>query len=305
VAAAVCKAHSHLDDAPTLQLAQELRSRQAASDARIDAWVLARRQQMGPDADAPNDRGRDPTGSASRRQPRPERSNPSATTSGPRLESQRSDAAPPRASKETTGGEDVASERTAVTALAGPPISIKAAVDGAVPDQPGLYAVYGAAHVWRLLGLGKPPDERPLYVGKAEDSLVSRDLKTHFASGTTGRSSLRRSLAALLAASGELALVAMPRRAHDPEPAKWTHYALEAPGDRQLTDWMGACLRIAVWLAPAETVLRPVENAAISHWLPPLNLTGVPTPWTAQVKAARVEMAERAKAWARSRGFDV
>jgi len=48
--AAVCKAHPHLDDGPTLDLAQELRSCQAASEARMDAWVLARQQQMRPGA---------------------------------------------------------------------------------------------------------------------------------------------------------------------------------------------------------------------------------------------------------------
>lgn len=54
-AAAICTAHPHLDDGPTLELAQELRSRQPAIDARMEAWVLGRQAQMGPDADAPND----------------------------------------------------------------------------------------------------------------------------------------------------------------------------------------------------------------------------------------------------------
>ena len=48
-AAAVCKAHPHLDDRQTLELAEELRSRHAASDGRIDAWALARQQEMRPD----------------------------------------------------------------------------------------------------------------------------------------------------------------------------------------------------------------------------------------------------------------
>lgn len=65
-AAAVCKAHPRLDDGPTLELAEEMRSHQAASDARMDAWALARDQQMRPDAEASNDAGGDPTQSASR-----------------------------------------------------------------------------------------------------------------------------------------------------------------------------------------------------------------------------------------------
>jgi hypothetical protein len=65
-AAAVCKAHPQLDDGPTLALAEELRRRQADTDARIDAWALARQQQMRPDAKGPNDEGGEPTDRASR-----------------------------------------------------------------------------------------------------------------------------------------------------------------------------------------------------------------------------------------------
>lgn len=54
-AAAVCKAYPMVDDGPTLRLAEELRTRLPASEARIDAWALAREQQMQPVEDAPND----------------------------------------------------------------------------------------------------------------------------------------------------------------------------------------------------------------------------------------------------------
>lgn len=80
-------------------------------------------------------------------------------------------------------------------------------MDCAVPHAAGLYAIYGDSGVWKALGLGDAQDDRPLYVGKAEDSLVSRDLNTHFATGKTGWSSPRRSFAALLA--DELKLTAM------------------------------------------------------------------------------------------------
>jgi hypothetical protein len=192
---------------------------------------------------------------------------------------------------------------SAMTALSSAPLSIKRARAGAVPDRPGLYALYGSEATWKLLGLGKPPDRRPLYVGKAEASLVSRDLQTHFATGATGRSSPRRSFAALLAGEGVLDLVAIPRRPADPEPDKWTHFALEATGDEQLTDWMAARLSIAVWIKPAQAVLKTIESRVMSAWLPPLNLTGVSTPWTSDVKAARTAMAEAGKRWAASRAL--
>ena len=187
-------------------------------------------------------------------------------------------------------------------ALGGPRLHIAAALAGAVPDLPGLYAIYANTDVWRKLGLGDAPDDRPLYVGKAEDSLVSRDLNTHFATGKTGRSSPRRSFAALLA--DDLNLVAMPRRPANPEPKKWTHYALEEPGDGRLTDWMCANLQLAVWVQPGGAPLAAVESALMHVWLPPLNLSGVSTRWTAQVRAARAVLAEQAKQWARDHGFD-
>ena len=84
-----------------------------------------------------------------------------------------------------------------------------------VPPRPGLYAVHGDTAVWRELGLGEPTDARPLYVGKAERSLASRDVDTHFSTGRTGSSTLRRSLAGLLA--DQLALKGDPRNPAKPE----------------------------------------------------------------------------------------
>ena len=65
-----------------------------------------------------------------------------------------------------------------------------------VPSRPGLYAVHGDHAVWENLGLGEPTDARPLYVGKAERSLASRDVDTHFSTGKTGSSTLRAALPA-------------------------------------------------------------------------------------------------------------
>ena len=65
-----------------------------------------------------------------------------------------------------------------------------------VPDEPGLYAFYGDRAAWSSLGLTPAFDDQPLYVGKAERSLSGRDVRTHFAAGKTGSSTVRRSLAA-------------------------------------------------------------------------------------------------------------
>lgn len=170
-----------------------------------------------------------------------------------------------------------------------------ATIEQWVPNRPGLYAVYGTATTWIELGLGEPPDARPLYLGKAEDSLVTRDLKTHFGDGRTGQSTLRRSFASLL--RDTLKLRGMPR---NPErPAYFSNYGLSPEHDNTLTRWMRERLQLAVWpKAPdCSYTLHQIETALLLDFQPPLNLKDVVTPWTASVKAARARMAQEARRW--------
>jgi hypothetical protein len=181
--------------------------------------------------------------------------------------------------------------------LVGPGMSI-ADARGDVPRRPGLYAVHGAAEVWHELGLGEPPDGRPLYLGKAEGSLASRDVDTHFSTGKTGSSTLRRSLAGLLAE--QLALEGRPRNPAKPE--RFANFGLEASGDGRLTSWMVSRLRLAVWPAPDSVILDLVETAALVELLPPLNVAKVSTPWRPLVQAGRRRLATQAEAWATGLG---
>lgn len=170
---------------------------------------------------------------------------------------------------------------------------------GVVPSQPGLYAIYGDAKTWKQLQLGKPPDERPLYVGKAEDSLVTRDLKTHFGDGRTGQSTVRRSFAALL--HDTLGLRGVPR--NPAKPGYFANYGLIGAHDSSLTRWMKERLQLAVWPKPAacQLGLGEIEAALLIMLEPPLNLQGVVTPWTTKVKAARAVMAGEARTWSMRR----
>jgi GIY-YIG catalytic domain len=116
-----------------------------------------------------------------------------------------------------------------------------AGAEARVPGRPGLYAIYGDTKTWQELGLGEPPDGRPLYIGKAEDSLVARDLKTHFGDGRTGQSTLRRSFAALL--HDTLNLRGIPR--NTAKPGYFSNYGLSAAHDAALTRWMRERLQLA------------------------------------------------------------
>jgi len=160
-----------------------------------------------------------------------------------------------------------------------------------VPVRPGLYAVYGDAAAWEQLGLGRPLDRRPLYVGKAEGSLAGRDLRQHFGTGSTGSSTLRRSLAALLRT--RLGLTAVPRNPARPE--QFAHYALVGADEVRLTTWMEQHLTLSVWVPDGPVELGAVDDELLDSWRPPLNLAGVTTPWTKTVQDARRAMAAQAR----------
>ncbi|MFK4694130.1 GIY-YIG nuclease family protein [Streptomyces pristinaespiralis] len=179
----------------------------------------------------------------------------------------------------------------ALAALAdGPRHTAREALE-VVPNEAGLYAVHGDLSAVGALALGAA--DRPLYVGKAERSLVGRDLRTHFATGRTGSSTLRRTLAALL--REPLGLRAVPRNPALPDGS--ANYSLESSGDERLTEWMHARLRLSVWVRPDGVVLDEVETAMLDALRPPLNLAKMGSLGDRRVKAARAAMAEEARAW--------
>lgn len=185
----------------------------------------------------------------------------------------------------------------AIAALTGEAWSIVEA-PAHVPARPGLYAIYGDDEAWRDLGL-EPRGEQPLYVGKAESSLAARELNEHFAASptrepSTGRSTVRRSFAALL--RDALGLRAVPRNLA--RPGRFSNYALAEGGDARLTGWMHERLSIAVWAAPTERAwsLSDVETAVIARFTPPINIAKNPGK-IARLGDARASMAAEASQW--------
>lgn len=160
------------------------------------------------------------------------------------------------------------------------------------PRKPGLYAFYGDEVAWKELALAPAFEDQPLYVGKAEKSLNGRDVGTHFATGKTGSSTIRRSLAALLV--DDLHLVAVPRNLAKPDGS--ANFALEGASDQRLSEWMDARLTLATWVKPDGAVLDDIETLVLRHLHPPLNLDKVGQPRD-RLRVARRRMAETARAW--------
>lgn len=75
-------------------------------------------------------------------------------------------------------------------------------------------------------------------MGKAERSLASRDVDTHFSTAKTGSSTLRRSLAGLLV--DQLALEGRPRNPAKPERfanSRWLDATVRLPGTAERRLW--------------------------------------------------------------------
>lgn len=158
-----------------------------------------------------------------------------------------------------------------------------------LPDGPGIYAIF--THGTEPVGGIAVNDDGLLYVGKSEGSLHRRDAKTHFKSGKSGTSTLRRSIGAIL--KQELGLIAIPRGPGNSR-RDALHYKFDVGGEDRLTEWMLEHLLVGV--AALDGDMRAAEKSAIGAMEPPLNLQGWDNPQSGLIKklrAACVVEAER------------
>jgi hypothetical protein len=174
-----------------------------------------------------------------------------------------------------------------------------------LPAKPGLYALWPVGpSALEDLGLEDvdgldPLMSRPLYLGKAEDSLVKRVAGKHFVSGDTGHSTVRRTLASLLG------LEAVPRRSGivSPTPKQMltmtANFDLTRTDDDLLTAWMADNLivraAVSYW-----NPLRGLELEVGAVLMPALDLDRppmwFPNPWRDFASSARRETQSRLRA---------
>jgi hypothetical protein len=119
--------------------------------------------------------------------------------------------------------------------------------------------------------------------------LADRELEQHFCSTSTGRSTLRRSIGALL--RGQLSLKATPR-APGPSETNVRNYRFDPDGEARLTDWMCEHLEVGVH---ASAEYRDLEDCLVQQLRPLLNLTKWPNPRRAEIRRLRRACADEAR----------
>jgi hypothetical protein len=135
-------------------------------------------------------------------------------------------------------------------------------------DGTGIYAFY-LSSPGELPGVSIEPSGL-IYLGKTDSNL---EVRNHFNHKDSGRSTLRRSLGALLKTS--LALRAIPRGS-GPSPTNMKYYRFRVADELRLTEWMKAHLTYS--FAVVSHDIRAIEQALIDELRPPLNLTDWPNP---------------------------
>jgi hypothetical protein len=128
-----------------------------------------------------------------------------------------------------------------------------------------------------------------VYVGTSSD-LARRELQNHFNSDSTGFSTLRRSLGAIL--KRQLRLSAIPRGAGRSE-SNVRNYRFRADEEDRLTEWMHSNLQVAVCPHPNP---EPLERELILRLKPLLNLSGWANPDRGAIMALRKGCADEARA---------
>ena len=135
--------------------------------------------------------------------------------------------------------------------------------------KPGIYAIYFIGY--NFPGCERISQNQLIYIGKTESSHEKRNAKTHFSSGKTGSSTLRKSIGSLL--KTELNLNPIPRNNIDFLKRRYSHFTFDDISEKKITEWMSNNLALAFFefSAPKEK-LNALESVLINELCPILNI---------------------------------
>lgn len=138
-------------------------------------------------------------------------------------------------------------------------------------QNPGIYAVFFHGDHFPVFG-DVVSKNQIIYIGKTESSQEKRDAKTHFTSGKTGSSTLRRSIGALLCSTENLNPI--PRNDSDYLKNRLSHYKFDDASEPKITNWMKKNLSLSFFEYPAtKQEIEDLETALINELVPILNIS--------------------------------
>lgn len=154
--------------------------------------------------------------------------------------------------------------------------------------QPGIYAVlyFGKS---KLLGaISGLKSGQIIYIGKTLSSQQSRDADTHFKSGKSGSSTVRRSIGALL--REEMKFFPIPRGSGKTD-MDTINYCFDEKSEEVLTSWMIDNLGLAFFEYPKSSdEIRSLELKLLDKLFPVLNIeSNSANPFLSEVKTARAK----------------
>ena len=158
----------------------------------------------------------------------------------------------------------------------------------------GIYAIFYIGDYFPVFGVQVKKHEI-IYIGKTESSQEKRDAKTHFTSGKTGSSTLRKSIGSLLCKTENLKPI--PRNSIDYLKGRYSHFKFDDRSERIITEWMDANLAISYFEYPkSKAEIDNLETKLIEKLEPALNLAKNPNnPYGRLLKQLRKSCAETAR----------
>ena len=164
----------------------------------------------------------------------------------------------------------------------------RAAISGlSAPPRSGVYGIF--VHPPARLANFVGNSDGLVYIGLSAN-LATREFEMHFESASTGFSTLRRSVGALL--KSELSLRAIPRSGGMAE-SNVRNYRFDPDGEARLTAWMCQNLEVGIHVTPH---YEQLETAIVERLMPILNLTKWPNPNRPEIKRLRKVCADEARA---------
>jgi len=139
---------------------------------------------------------------------------------------------------------------------------------------PGIYTIFFTGDDFPLLG-DSVSKHQIIYIGKTESSQEERDAKTHFTSGKTGSSTVRKSIGSLLREQENLNPI--PRNETDYHKGRYSHFKFDDDSEEKITNWMKNNLALSFFDYPkTKQEIEDLETEIIDELVPILNISKNP-----------------------------